>query len=417
MKNIPRAEHRSDFAFLVGDVRYSCPSFVAEFLSTRVCELHEADPTIKEYVVETEDSDQEFEKFVSLGYGEGLSVVESNRGFFVELSRELKSNELLVCLVNGIEGELSVSNALSRLILLKSAGYGVDEVIVFAASHFSEFRSCDLNDLSVEDLELILDHASLKLMSEDRLCDFVLSRSQTDLCFLALLAYVRFEYLSVESATKCWDFVMEHFAEMSVSILGSIRRRFLYPIVVDRRNDRFAGIRLLPVPSSPLDGIISHLSRRFGGNVHSKGIVTITGREPYSADTSHSAMNAADLTADTFFYSKNEPNQSLTYDFGDRRIRPSHYSIRSRYNGGENDHYLRSWVIEGCKDGDEWIELDRREGDSSLNARNVIGMFQIQSAAGEYRHVRLRQTGRNHYSNEDHLMVISGFELFGDLLE
>jgi hypothetical protein len=104
---------------------------------------------------------------------------------------------------------------------------------------------------------------------------------------------------------------------------------------------------------------ISYLTRKHEGNVHDRGIVTIISSEPSRDSSSHAAKNAADLTADSFSYSKSAPNQWLCYDFGDHRINLTHYLIRSRYDSGTNYCYLKSWVIEISKDGSHWEEVDR----------------------------------------------------------
>jgi hypothetical protein len=40
LANIPQSESRNDFEFVVGNARYRCPSFVADFLSPLLCPLH-----------------------------------------------------------------------------------------------------------------------------------------------------------------------------------------------------------------------------------------------------------------------------------------------------------------------------------------------------------------------------------------
>jgi hypothetical protein len=162
--------------------------------------------------------------------------------------------------------------------------------------------------------------------------------------------------------------------------------------------------------------IISCRTREYDGNVHNRGIVKITSTEPYNDSSDDAAKDAADLTADSYFYSKDAPNQWLCYDFGDRRIILTHYSIRSRHSGGTDDYYPKSWVIEISNDGSNWEEVDRRENDSSLKGRNLTQLFKV-SRSLECRLVRLRQIGNNHYSSPNDYLVISGFEIFGNLTE
>jgi hypothetical protein len=58
-----------------------------------------------------------------------------------------------------------------------------------------------------------------------------------------------------------------------------------------------------------LDGIICYLTRKHGGNVHDKGIVTITSQSVFSSDPDWDVRNLADLTSGSVFYSKDEPGQ------------------------------------------------------------------------------------------------------------
>jgi hypothetical protein len=79
MRNIAQSKAENDFTFIVGDVSYQCPWFVAAFLSPRIGELHSMDPTVNEYLIETKDPEHQFEEFLSFGRGEFVQVRERNR--------------------------------------------------------------------------------------------------------------------------------------------------------------------------------------------------------------------------------------------------------------------------------------------------------------------------------------------------
>jgi hypothetical protein len=91
-----------------------------------------------------------------------------------------------------------------------------------------------------------------------------------------------------------------------------------------------------------LDGIISYLTRKHGGNVHDKGIVTITSKSVYSDDPGRAVRNVADLTSTAFFNSKHEPGQWVCWGFHEIRILPTHYTIKC--------YYLKSCVVESSQD-------------------------------------------------------------------
>jgi hypothetical protein len=66
LERVAGVNHEHDFEFIVGDERYGCPSFVAEFLSPRVSLLRSQDITIQEFSVNTEDPNHYFEHLISL---------------------------------------------------------------------------------------------------------------------------------------------------------------------------------------------------------------------------------------------------------------------------------------------------------------------------------------------------------------
>jgi hypothetical protein len=86
LANITVRDDMNDFEFVVGQSRHRCPSFVADFLSPRISALHAADCTLNEFRISTEDAENSFASFLSLGRGLGVSVTSSNRDFFVSLS-------------------------------------------------------------------------------------------------------------------------------------------------------------------------------------------------------------------------------------------------------------------------------------------------------------------------------------------
>jgi hypothetical protein len=53
--------------------------------------------------------------------------------------------------------------------------------------------------------------------------------------------------------------------------------------------------------TSPLRGIISHLSERGGGNVHNHQLITITANRLLNNRSDYTAKNAAELTANSYF--------------------------------------------------------------------------------------------------------------------
>ena len=171
-------------------------------------------------------------------------------------------------------------------------------------------------------------------------------------------------------------------------------------------------IERIGMKSDPLDGIIAHLTREYGGNVHEKEIVHVTAS---SRDFNwRRTENVVDLESDWIFCSGYSPNQWICYDFIERRVIPTSYSVRSIRKGPGNEH-PRSWVLEVSNDGigGSWVVLDSRENNSDLNDNFVTHNFSLAPHLGAYRFVRLRLTGKNHFGN--HQLIIAALEIFGAL--
>jgi hypothetical protein len=152
---------------------------------------------------------------------------------------------------------------------------------------------------------------------------------------------------------------------------------------------------------SELNSIIAHLTRLYERNVHDANVVKVMS-SPASTNTRRfAARNVVDLQANSFFCSPHQPdvphtrNNWICYDFGELRVAPAHYGLRSRFDGGRGFANLGSWVVEVSEDGGAWVQIDSREDNGDLNEKNVTRIFAVQLVE-EGRFVRLVNIGRNH---------------------
>jgi hypothetical protein len=170
------------------------------------------------------------------------------------------------------------------------------------------------------------------------------------------------------------------------------------------------------IDGDPLDGIISYLTKKHGGNVHDKGIVTITSKsvdDRYFRVKTVGPTRVADFTSGSYFASKNDPGQWVCWDFREMRVRPTHYTIQAEY--------LKSWVVEGSLDGKSWTEIDRQTNNQDFNVYAwKTGSFAVSKPA-ECRFIRLRQTDKRYdgYKRPDgyDILELYAVEFFGTLSE
>jgi hypothetical protein len=153
----------------------------------------------------------------------------------------------------------------------------------------------------------------------------------------------------------------------------------------------------------PMDGIMSYLARKHRGNVHEKGIVTITSKS--TAGSQYSAAYAHDYSGNRRFMSRNEPGQWICWDFREMRICMTHYRIHA--------HCLKTWIVECSMDGDSWTEIDRRTDIQNYKGGWAVVSFQVSNVV-ECRFIRLTQTDKNYQGHDSLLCVL---EFFGTLSE
>ena len=70
-------------------------------------------------------------------------------------------------------------------------------------------------------------------------------------------------------------------------------------------------------------------------------------------------------------------------------------------------------MIEGSNNNTKWIVLDTRQDETSLSGANASRTFDIEYQNGNFRYLRIRQTGHN--SSGCDFLTFSALEFIGTL--
>jgi hypothetical protein len=160
-------------------------------------------------------------------------------------------------------------------------------------------------------------------------------------------------------------------------------------------------------PESAWSGLISHLTELSGGNVHAKGLVAIG----CSSNGHNECWDVVNYDWNSYWCTRNSPNEWIQFDFKDRRVSLSHYALKSDGNG----HHLLQWALQGSVDGNSWTDLDRRNT-QELNGDYVTKIFPCEQRESSstphfYRYIRLMQTGKDSQGRD--YLELANFECFG----
>jgi hypothetical protein len=428
LQSLPLESYGGRFTFIIGEDELMTRSFVADLISPMIARIHRQDPTVESYNIQCTASCDILSAFIQLSQGIALTLRTNDIPAFLDLASELKNSEIYVALSPDFEGPISLTNSVARLQQLKAFALDYGEVIQFISAHFYEFERRDdlqsIDELDTIDVESILSHDSVQLWSDDSLYRLISRRFDRDSEAFRLLPFVNFRRLAAESKAHLTEAIPRFidttdqaaWSRICVRLLGAAGE----PLEeIDDSRRYFLGQLFAYNEERPLTGIIAHLTQIGNGNVHDREIVTVDSNNTHG---SHLPRNAADLDDRTnYFHAANDTNIWLRYDFKNRKVRATGYTIRTRPDADANVCHLRNWVVEGSNDGSDgsWKVLDEHRECGDLNTgRNAQKSYQIAKPQ-TFQMIRIRSFGVAWRTAWDspYYWTVGAFELFGHLIE
>jgi hypothetical protein len=128
-------------------------------------------------------------------------------------------------------------------------------------------------------------------------------------------------------------------------------------------------------------------------------------------DAAYGWKHVVDHGTKGFFSSKEERNAYIQFDFKDKRISPTFYTLQSR--DLLEGHHMKSWVLQGSVDGESWVLLDEHEDSTDFHGKAFATVTYLVETTEEFRILRVAQMGVTTYGT--HYLQMSAFEVFGTL--
>ncbi|KAK8840504.1 hypothetical protein M9Y10_030712 [Tritrichomonas musculus] len=414
---------------LMNGKRYETSRYIADILSPIVCNYHYEDEILDEFTINTTPKDQNqtgdddsFQKFLQIINFNEIELESIQRKKYGEYFLHLGNIEEYLRLCPEYFDDLSPENVIDRLkytietmqthrkgtASLKLTGK-INDLIEFAAEHFYQIPRKNMKTVEIDILEAVIKNAKLRLEDEESLFELILGLYEEDREYSSLFEYVEFKHLKSESVREfinqfdieylsagTWQSICQRLVGVSESPVGSERYILKCEEFGQKEGEEF-------------NGIMRHLTEETGGNIHDNGNIEITSNSIYS---NYYPRNIVDYQSNNLYYSNNQENSEICFDFKDKEIQITSYSLKS-CNWGQNMNNLKSWVVEVSNDHQKWDEIDKRENNSILNGANLIGTFNTKENKSFYRFVRLRQTGKN-WNNCYHTGIAS-IEFYGKM--
>lgn len=168
-----------------------------------------------------------------------------------------------------------------------------------------------------------------------------------------------------------------------------------------------SGIEFVYSDSNPLEGVVAYLTNEYG-----QTSFDVVASSVYGGAQEYDAKNVAELGTKSVYCSAPEPNSWIGYDFKDKGIVPTSYTVKSNGGLAGADH-LKAWVAEVSDDMKSWTEIDRQDG-NDLNCKYAVQNFRVSHVPTKsFRFFRIRQTGPNHRGQ--FYIILTSLEVFGTL--
>lgn len=432
IKNIPFQQYQNDFTFIVDGKRYQTNRLVADILSPNIKKMHFTDPSIDEYCINTkndkiEKSDEPdyFNEFLMLASFQNSRLDLSRQKIYSEYFYQLGNFDECIRIFQTPSQDPIPDNVLDRLLSFVSSKNdkvinpdykSIKEIISFVASHFEDLHKEQMKKFDVDMLSEILNNENLKLSNEDSLLEFILSLYKEDYSYSPLFEYVLFSNVSQEALEKFTNEVS--FDDINWSIWRSICNALVKSKSPKINRSRYVSVVVEKnhIEGKEFNGILHYLTDETGGNIHDNDTIEITSNSVFQ---NFHPKNLVDYESPNYYESLINTNAIICFDFKDKLVEISSYSIKTNSNP-RNGNHLKSWVVEVSNDENSWEVIDSHVNDESLNDSNAIRTFSIKEPTSFCRYVRLRQTGPSWENGEGNwggstIFLMSCFEIYGKL--
>ena len=409
MKQAGLLDDRDKFTFIIGKDKkeFRCSRFQACFISKRVCTCLSSDPTLERLQILPDYTCSHFNLIEDLWNGHSISVDSQNREELTLLSHALDNDELCNLIQSG--EELSRENCVSMLRKKQVMGLDTTNEITYIASNFLELQISVIELLTVSELEQILVHDSLQLDSENALFEMILQLSSRNDEYSSLLRYIRFEFMDSEHVASFMDAIYPDRIDLHIwesitdFVIRNLDKNTPQKKPISQPRESSSDLVIEYNEASPLKGICAHLMEECLGNPCLKGLVDVTSSSVQFGAEHWELINYEGWKP--FSTLHHEPNQWVQFDFKDRQIALSSYTVKGGFPA------LRQWKVEMSNDSTNWILVDEKFTDL---LKSGTKHFQCSHPTQDFfRYIRITSTGPNW--GDGNTLSISKIEFFGRL--
>ncbi|KAK8871446.1 hypothetical protein M9Y10_007175 [Tritrichomonas musculus] len=423
--NVPLQTYQKDFSFIVNGEEFRTSRLISDLLSPVICQIHSNDPTVDSFTINTQHHG-DFSHILHLTDFNSSNIPSDQLPFIVDVFGILG----IQCQEEIAPIEITFDNVLD--LISQHERYGIfyrnhlSREIDFASAHFYELcenRKEELSNLSVDTLFQIMSNDQLQLNSEDQLLNFINDLYSQNSMYSILYETVLFVHASAEvirdftslfsagdMTAAAWLRISQRLDQKiecpSEGVDGEVMRNRYREHPIENRGSLFEY-----TGNNEFRGIFSHLTSQ--GQIGD--LVGITSSSVVNSSACYQPGNVLRYgDTNNYFHSNQMTGNWICFDFKDRRVIPTHYTLKS-VNWGVNSNHPRSWVVEGRTEGGEFETIDEESDCAFLNGVSLVHTFALsRPSSKEFKYIRVRLTGPD-WANANYL-IFDSFEIYGRLI-
>ena len=427
--NVPFQIYEDDFSFIVNGEEFRTSRIISDLLSPIISKIHLTDPAFNTFIINTHVKG-DFSYILSLANFNQINIPESEVPFISEVV-EILNNDSIKYLDKNTEITKDNVFSLIRFHEKFHSYYSslLSKEIDFISSHFHELcehKEEEFLSLSFDTIFRIINNKKLRLKTEDQLLKFINAMYSENSEYSILYETVLFDNVTTQSIQEFIsiydinDISQTTWNQLSKRLESEIKNKSCDQKRIEikkSRNKRYMKLQTSDqifeyTKGNEFNGIINFLRIKSNDQINkeinfssSSVISNNTNRHPHVVSIYDDQMK--------YFHSNAEENGWICFDFKDKKVIPTDYTIRS-FPYVPNCFHPRSWVIEGSNDKYSWDIIDEKKDCPYLNGKNLVFTFNMNHKNHiAYKYIRMRLTGPNW--DGSHYFGLDSFELFGQL--
>ena len=390
LKNAAVLAIEPDFEFIVGDKKYPCSSFFAEFISPAVAEIRSKDPSIKSFKIDVEDPNNYFELVIQLMNGNEIEANIPQSVFLRNIGEILQNDEIVDAFSFVNNNHLTTKNVIPTLLEKQQYNINISKETEFIAKHFFSIDEDELMLLDKETLLHILSNKILIITNEDSLYQFItklIDRKGPE--YTDFLNYVRYENISFDNAQSFLKYLTIDVIRKNPDVWKSLQKRMLLPSESFELNmNRYIHCEIqIPYHSDPFQGIFSFMTKILGKNPIEAKMVEVT--QLYNECTIPPSALIDYKQQQAKWYLSEYENSWICFDFKNAKVAMNAYSISS----GKDSSYWEypvSFTWEGSQDGKSWTDIDVKDLNTEMGGNEMTHTWFLHETSPLYRYIRFR---------------------------